>query len=624
MNRKSRDDIEEAILDYEIGGVEYHLEHNYYPPDYLNTLFIMAVKHDIPVLDALIAHGADPHYRNDFAMSVTLLDPLVKTDDLTEIVQKLLNFGLKFNQLSYISEENQSALAMVLPTMTEEQKSGLLYMATINKGYQLIKFLLNQGVKIYPEDIGSALSRGLNIVDLVVAHGFNINEILLNNKLTFGIIESLIEQGYTGKYTEESIHTLIMGDETQDTIADIIKRQGGYYFREEDRRKIILDNLIELAELVNNFTQEDVNLASVIGNRDMLNIMQYKGLYATIPIDPLLSSQASRESHRIESTLKLVPVLNYEELYLRAHALDLCVDPRPLRYITNIIQPNEILPYEIKNEIRCAFASILVKMDNYYILPGEVPFWDSLEKLDKSGRVNLITLGNLKMVMKMEELERFDTDRALHEVTVGYVLDSFELPFLAYVYGGFSLSTAGLPYHIHETAAASRRNYTLYEYIPGPTMGQYMTETYDRKKQWFYVIIVVVTLTYLNKECGFVHQDLHFGNILVRKGNTLITLNGVNTVVDEYPVIIDLARSQIKINNEILSPTSTSLLLPGTFYTDLAYLLHSWNVYTKDILEFGNMNQLQIIRKFTNAQLQGIYEGLTDKYMNPKYTNSED
>src|SRR5581483_6954793 len=105
-----------------------------------------------------------------------------------------------------------------------------------------------------------------------------------------------------------------------------------------DREMIIRDNYIELAELVDNYTADDVQRASLLGRTEILSIMRKKhvDMSSMIPADPNIPEYANWI--RVNSARALVPVLKYEELYLQLHALDQCDNVRRLPQISATIK----------------------------------------------------------------------------------------------------------------------------------------------------------------------------------------------------------------------------------------------------------------------------------------------
>ena len=95
------------------------------------------------------------------------------------------------------------------------------------------------------------------------------------------------------------------------------------------------------------------------------------------------------------------------------------------------------------------------------------------------------------MIMKPEPNDFRNLERSLHEITVGYILNAFNLPTIAYVYGGFGANIDN----------KGHNNYTLYEFIPGSTLHHYLlNSTLPVVSKWILVIIAIDTIKQLNKQ----------------------------------------------------------------------------------------------------------------------------
>jgi hypothetical protein len=334
--------------------------------------------------------------------------------------------------------------------------------------------------------------------------------------------------------------------------------------------------------------------------------------------------------------------LSYEVTYLQTHAVDGCDYGRPLTELCRLDLSRLRHPWPDKSlldEVRCAFAILLTEIQSPNVLPPlEYRVWDTqITRIGHDNRVFKVTVDKVPMLLKLQENGRI-TDQPVHEVFVGYHLNKYksELPFVAYMFGGFSCGvpvaggtpTGGSPQPCQTIEPSG--NYVLYEFIDGFTLGDAMIQGYiDRFEAWTIVRMIRATMIYLNKQTGVIHQDLHFGNIIVRRLDTYytFTVGGEQFVSQWLPSIIDLARSQIRIGTKIFSPSDAYLKLPAkSLDYDWAALLYNWNEYTGDLkglLPVGEPNDayLPVFNGLKPEQYGIFMKELDNKY---RRANSEE
>ena len=327
------------------------------------------------------------------------------------------------------------------------------------------------------------------------------------------------------------------------------------------------------------------------------------------------------------------PFLNIEFDYLQAHGLDGCSHEVSVNELCKLDTTSLNHPWpdqHLLDEIRCSLAILLsnyVRDRTTYTLPpltfelfNDTDF-PKTTAIDTDNRVFKVRLHGVPMLLKLEELSRIDTDNPIHELFIGYQLNKYKstIPFIAYVFGGFSCSIplgGATPCSTIQPSG----NYVLYEFINGRTLTD-MFSLMERTEAWTVIRMIRATLAELYKLIGFIHQDLHFDNIIIRRLDTYYRfVIGDETFISQYlPSIIDLTRSQIRYNGRIHSPVNRSLMLPGTFEYDWSSLLYSWCSLTKDLPELiptngGTDSYLIVYRKLTHEDYIKVFTMLDAKY----------
>lgn len=134
-----------------------------------------------------------------------------------------------------------------------------------------------------------------------------------------------------------------------------------------------------------------------------------------------------------------------------------------------------------------------------------------------------------------------------------------------------------------------RENYILYEYIAGKTLFSLITEN-DSKPSvaeiWLLVKMVYQSVLEAHRYNKFIHQDLHFENILVITCDEPqdVTVNGQHFKTKYLPKIIDYGRACIRTEtNYPLSVESATWFMPADDnFHDLAFLLSDFIYSTRD------------------------------------------
>lgn len=271
---------------------------------------------------------------------------------------------------------------------------------------------------------------------------------------------------------------------------------------------------------------------------------------------------------------------------LQSHA-DVCSQDVELLYNA---YPNE----EIVKNVRNSFISLYFSRDQtkytYQGFRGVITLpplqWDFIDTTKAlSDVLFIVTLRGYKFFMKREEYTK-DTDWILHEYFAGFNLP--RLPTLGLVLGAYSCQSDGKETCKYKSDTSDGLNFVLYEFIDGKTLADLYYDMIDEGKDynvvksivWHVVRIVWRTLNHMFSKVGFIHQDLHFGNIIVVDlGEEVNVEIGFEKFTTRYlPKIIDYGRSRIKVDGKIYSPRDDYLGIPAhTPYYDLRLLLRSFN-----------------------------------------------
>lgn len=153
-------------------------------------------------------------------------------------------------------------------------------------------------------------------------------------------------------------------------------------------------------------------------------------------------------------------------------------------------------------------------------------------------------------------------DLSLHEVYVGLRLNQLRslTPCFVWTYGGFRCGRAG---------------YVVTEAIDGAYLGGQLQLSPDELDTVLDMLLVSLRLA---EPLGFIHQDLHPGNIMIRTLPEVVTIeiDGQQFQTRYIPVIIDFGRSQIRSDEGVvMSPISLSHRNPAsTTRVDYSYLRH--------------------------------------------------
>jgi len=99
----------------------------------------------------------------------------------------------------------------------------------------------------------------------------------------------------------------------------------------------------------------------------------------------------------------------------------------------------------------------------------------------------------------------------------------------------------------------------IYEKVEGINFSNFMKDINDTQEVFDYVISILLTLSFLLENCGFVHNDLHLDNIILKPYNKIYKLNIKNETFEiklkNIPVLIDYGLSHITVDKNISMST---------------------------------------------------------------------
>lgn len=220
-------------------------------------------------------------------------------------------------------------------------------------------------------------------------------------------------------------------------------------------------------------------------------------------------------------------------------------------------------------------------------------------------------------VMKIQQPASAPQEELIHEIVVGTILNAMRdyLPCFMYVYGGFF---CGYPTDANMKAMkfatmcdnnSDMHACMLAESVPSPIdfrdfwMDKGINE--DDKQRVF--LLLCFSLAEANTRFGFVHGDLHFGNVLVRKVKPSLTLkfkfNGRDLEITSQwiPVIIDFGRSQINWKGNKLTPIYNPAKPPAVKHLQSGKLAYDYMVGTGQ-----QIDGLDIVRLVTSFPFESV------------------
>lgn len=259
-------------------------------------------------------------------------------------------------------------------------------------------------------------------------------------------------------------------------------------------------------------------------------------------------------------------------------------------------------------DLICSFAPLIENITNITTLtPLTYNFFEEDGKIND--RIFTVRTKNVKFLMKQEDYSHL-TDRLLHEFFVGINILNI-LPTFASVITCYSctpyLPDVASPC-MYAGSEDENANFILYQYIDGPTLYTALENgIVTLTEAWHIIRIVFESINYAYRERGFIHQDLHFGNIVLYDlgENHNITIGKKQFTSKFLPKIIDYGRSQVRVDTNIYSPQDSTFRLPAkTPVHDLRYLLWAFCEHNSTFLgDFVPVEYLEFKREWILIEL---------------------
>lgn len=227
-------------------------------------------------------------------------------------------------------------------------------------------------------------------------------------------------------------------------------------------------------------------------------------------------------------------------------------------------------------------------------------------KMKHSGDVKLF---NGILEKKKSIIVKIGTNMILNkEYDIGKIIDTLDLPTFISFNCIFSCND-----NIKSLDSKLNNNNTNRKYLcrkdgdkltmiimPNVKLGLLYTFKWDRDN--FYILKnilkhIIMSLCYARTNIGFVHNDLHIGNVLLKKTTRKIIDYknfGQLETFSFLPIIIDYDRSIIKSNDEIVEPD---------IYNDFFRIISGICQDTNTVFDIPNFNSLNSKYKSHNAKI---------------------
>lgn len=216
----------------------------------------------------------------------------------------------------------------------------------------------------------------------------------------------------------------------------------------------------------------------------------------------------------------------------------------------------------------CAFRPLIDQWDddlpilNFDFVMNETKIRDG---------IFLIVLHDVKYLMKEQDYGSF-TDFILHEYFVGLNLNQLNLPTFAGVIAGYQCHPEIDGKVCRSQSEGENSNFILYQYIDGLPLSKICRQL-TMSELWIIIKIIWRTISYAKTMINFIHQDLHFSNIIIRDLGEITEIS-INTVLfnSRYlPVIINYRCSTVRGLNPLNIPLTSDLIDSNKDYKDILF-----------------------------------------------------
>lgn len=291
------------------------------------------------------------------------------------------------------------------------------------------------------------------------------------------------------------------------------------------------------------------------------------------------------------------------------------------------IQPRMMETHLLNSEIRWLKAYFSQKYDNEELSPiqslvcsftpdKEVVNLNCLVKVKQFSKTTFVMMYASRTEDEFFVMKQEKGDNVCHEFFIGVNIKNL-LPTFSSVASCFCAS------HPTETGVEVEYNYIMYDYIEGKTF-YYVLENklITLREGWQIVKIVFESINYAYLVCGFIHQDLHFGNIIITvlNGEENIVIGDKVFTTKYLPKIIDYARAQIKVDGTVYSPEIPGLNIPAKNpLHDLRYLLWAFRIFDPEFINWRGDNDKDLylynLLDLPDVRIIEIYEQYDRKYL---------
>lgn len=307
----------------------------------------------------------------------------------------------------------------------------------------------------------------------------------------------------------------------------------------------------------------------------------------SISIDKLLRMFDERDKYIANFSLKVENKIhnNYklEKTILKKYLGEQDIQCKQNGFIDLLKKSSKFIDYNILSSlIRDQFynVSIMETMTCFLHMHLSSPsgFKDTIQNSkilkDINDKDNLVILfSNLMYGTKKLLTFKYEENQTLHELIVGLkCINKLRevIPTFVWTYG---YTTCNMPYIINGKTVQPCRNATNYteyvkqpkyigiitEYIDGDSLYDYLENDVSKNEFLSMILTVLYSLKYANESYGFVHWDLHYSNVMMRKLNNqdnyiyLPSENKYLWVGNKLATIIDLGSCSFVLDGKTIT-----------------------------------------------------------------------
>lgn len=292
-----------------------------------------------------------------------------------------------------------------------------------------------------------------------------------------------------------------------------------------------------------------------------------------------------------------IPILQEEITHIEKYFSETCGADTDKNFCTlNLNTLNDIWPD--KKVVRAAICSFRRLFTGNTTPAPNLPSLD-FKFFENSETITdivykITTISGIKLVIK-SDVNSGRLDYILHEYLAGLLISRLDSPVFTLVIGAFSCFGGRLA---PCSGTGKSANFIMYQYVRDSeeianlahsdnlktfglnhlTLDKYIDSL--SPEECFYIVVAVYYAAWeAYRKIGFIHQDLHFSNIMIVKLDKpyKIKLDNRVFVLQYFPKIIDYGRTQVRIKNKIYSPVMPEFGYPAKSpIFDLTYMLSNF------------------------------------------------